>query len=168
MPPTAVDAFTESLASQSVPVEQLPAAAVTGHLAESIDGPAVGVPPTVDGVALPETVTVDPSASELQAAETGVTGAGPGIADYGSVVVADDGDGSEHVSLFVDTHVAVLAASEVVESMGAALDEIGARTRDGLTSAIVTTGPSATADMGALVTGAHGPSELRVVLVTDR
>jgi L-lactate dehydrogenase complex protein LldG len=34
-------------------------------------------------------------------------------------------------------------------------------------SAIVATGPSATADMGALVKGAHGPKVVHVVVLDD-
>ncbi|MFW5900663.1 MAG: LUD domain-containing protein, partial [Halodesulfurarchaeum sp.] len=35
-------------------------------------------------------------------------------------------------------------------------------------SGILATGPSATADMGATVHGVHGPSEVHVIVVTDR
>ena len=144
------------------------AAEATDELTSLATAPVVGVPLGLDGVSLPDGVAVDPSPSELDAATTGITGAGPAVADYGSVVVADDGAGAEHVSLFVETHVAVVAASDVVQSMGEALDELGPRTREGLTSAVVATGPSATADMGELVLGAHGPTAVHVVLVTDR
>ncbi|MFB6362014.1 MAG: LUD domain-containing protein, partial [Halobacteriales archaeon] len=37
----------------------------------------------------------------------------------------------------------------------------------GRRSAVLTTGPSATADMGELVTGVHGPGDVHVVAVTD-
>lgn len=164
----AIASFEESLAAQDVPVRRTTAADATGELAALVETPAVGVPIPVEGVSLPEAVALDPSPSDLEAARTGVTGAGPAVAEYGSVVVADRGDGAEHVSLFAETHVAVVAASDVVESMRDGLDELGSRVRDGLTSAVVATGPSATADMGALVTGAHGPTDVHVVLVTDR
>jgi L-lactate dehydrogenase complex protein LldG len=164
----AIASFEESLSAQDVPVTRTTAAEATGELASFAASPAVGVPLPLDGVSLPADVAADPSPSELDAATTGITPAGPAVADYGSVVVADEGTGAEHVSLFAETHVAVVAASDVVQTMSDALDELGPRTRDGLTSAVVATGPSATADMGELVLGAHGPTAVRVVLVTDR
>jgi L-lactate dehydrogenase complex protein LldG len=165
---TALESFEDSLSAQSVPVTRTTAADATGELASLVEPPAVGTPLPYDGVDLPGAVTVDPSPSDVEAAKTGITAAGPAIADYGSVVVAGGAEGAEHVSLFADTHVAVVAASDVVESMSAALDELGPRVRDGLTSAVVATGPSATSDMGELVEGAHGPTAVRVVVVTDR
>jgi L-lactate dehydrogenase complex protein LldG len=42
---------------------------------------------------------------------------------------------------------------------------LGPRCREDGTDVIVATGPSATADMGALVTGAHGPKAVHAVLV---
>lgn len=168
MTAAAIESFTESLAAQSVPLTRTTAADATDELAALVEPPAVGVPLSTDGVSLPDGVALDPSPSELDAATTGITPASPAVAEYGSVVVADDGDGAEHVSLFADTHVAVVAASDVAESMRDGFDELGPRVRDGLTSAVVATGPSATADMGALVEGVHGPTAVHVVLVTDR
>jgi len=69
------------------------------------------------------------------------------------------------VSLFVDRHVAVLDEADVVPNMEAAFERFGAEIPDTYGDAIIATGPSATADMGALVKGAHGPSEVRVVVV---
>lgn len=168
MAATAIASFEESLSAQDVPLTRTTAADATDDIAALVESPAVGTPVAVEDVSLPDEVAVDPSPSDLEAARTGVTGAGLAVAEYGSVVVADSGDGAEHVSLFADTHVAVVATSDVVESMGDALDELGPRVRGGLSSAVVATGPSATADMGALVKGAHGPTDVHVVLVTDR
>lgn len=168
MPATAVESFTDELSEQSVPLTRAAAADAADELATLIEQPAVGAELPYDDVSLPDEVTTNWTPSDLQAATTGVTSAGPAVADYGSIVVADDGEGAEHVSLFVETHVAVVAASDVTQSMGDALDELGPRTRDGLTSTVIETGPSATADMGELVLGAHGPTTVHVVLVTDR
>jgi L-lactate dehydrogenase complex protein LldG len=49
--------------------------------------------------------------------------------------------------------------------MPAAFERIGELIREGRDDLILTTGPSATADMGALVKGAHGPREVHVVLI---
>ena len=99
-------------------------------------------------------------------ARTGVTAAALGVADYGSVVLRSDREGTEPVSLYVDRHVAVVRASDVVPDMPAAFERLGPLLRDGA-SAVLATGPSATADMGALVKGAHGPKTVHVVVLDE-
>ena len=133
-----------------------------------LDAPAVGSPLPFEDVSLPDTVDTDPTVEALEAAKTGVTAAGYGIADYGSVVIQGGTDGEEPVSLYADEHVAVVAASDVLPDMGAAFDRLAADIRDGTGQAIIATGPSATADMGALVKGAHGPIDVTVVALEDR
>jgi len=133
-----------------------------------LDAPAVGTPLPFEGVSLPETVAVEPTMTELERASTGVTAAGYGIADYGSVVIQGGPDGEEPVSLYAEEHVAVVAASDILPDMDAAFDRLAADIRGGRGQAIIATGPSATADMGALVKGAHGPMAVTVVLLEDR
>ena len=131
--------------------------------------PAVGTPPSDSGVGLPEWIETEPTTDDLRAARTGVTAAGIGIADYGSVVLPLTEQGSEPVSLFVDRHVAILDRSAVVAGMPEAFAWLGETIRDGdaTGSAIVATGPSATADVGALVRGAHGPKSVHVVILNE-
>jgi L-lactate dehydrogenase complex protein LldG len=137
-------------------------------LSAHVDEPAVGVPLEGVGVSLAETgVTVDPTPAELKRARTGVTPVAFAIADYGSVVVPSTASGVELVSLFVDRHVAVLDGTTVRPNMEAAFELLADSTREGGGSSIVATGPSATADMGALVRGAHGPSDVRFIVGED-
>lgn len=165
-----VDAFTRSLAGLDVPWTRTTSGEFDAALDDVLEAPAVGTPLGIDGCSLAdrEDVTLDFTPADLEVARTGVTAAGPAVADYGSVVVRTDGAGTEPASLYVDRHVAVVPESAVVPSMRDALGEVGAAIRDGLTGAIVATGPSATADMGELVYGAHGPRAVHVVLVGDR
>ncbi|WP_424008884.1 LutC/YkgG family protein [Haloferax denitrificans] len=140
-------------------------------LADVLEGlcsdPTIGVPLPYDGVDLPDWVNTDPTPTDLREANAGVTAAGLGIADYGSVVVQGTPDGVEPVSLFGDLHVAVLRRSDIVPGMPEAFDWLGEEFRTGHSSAIIATGPSATADMGALVKGAHGPKEVHVVILDE-
>lgn len=146
---------------ERVSTEDCPAA-----IADAVEEPAVGVSLDEFGVSLSETpVTVDPTPSELEAARTGVTGASLGVAEYGSLVLPQTDDGSELVSLFVDRHVAVLRERDVVPDMETAFDRLDGDIPDDVGSAILATGPSATADMGALVKGAHGPQTVHAVIV---
>ena len=138
-------------------------------LAVAIEEPAVGTPLPFDGVSLASSpVTLDPSPSDVSAATTGVTPAGMGIADYGTVTLPSGADGDELVSLYTPRHVAVVAASDVVPDMPAAYERMSSEFAAGMDSQILATGPSATADMGTLVEGVHGPHETHVVILEDR
>jgi L-lactate dehydrogenase complex protein LldG len=167
---TDVRTFTRSLSGLDVPWTRTTVEGFDDALDDALDPPAMGAPLGIDGVSLAdrEDVTLDPTPSELEAAATGVTAAGPAVADYGSVVVPTDAAGSDPVSLYADRHVAVVPESAVLPSMEAALGELATATREGQSGAILATGPSATADMGELVYGAHGPRSVHVVLVEGR
>lgn len=165
---TAVGPLISALSDLDVPCERTTPDRFNATLAEHLRGPAVGTPLNGVNASLTGTeVTIDPTPAELDAARTGVTPASFAIADYGSVVVPSEQTGTELVSLFVDRHVAVVDAVDVVPEMDAAFDRFGEDFRSVSSSAIVATGPSATADMGELVRGAHGPSEVHVVVVEE-
>ena len=164
---TPVGSLVSALSDLDVPCERTTPEEFDATLADHLDGPAVGTAlDDVDASLAGTDVTVDPTPAELEAARTGVTTASFAVADYGSVVIPTTETGTELVSLFVDRHVAVVDAADVVPEMDAAFDRFGEEFRSDRSSAIVATGPSATADMGSLVRGAHGPSEVRVIVVT--
>ncbi|WP_226023763.1 LUD domain-containing protein [Halomicrobium salinisoli] len=166
MSATPVDSLASALSALDVPCERTTPGEFEETLAEHCRGPAVGVPlEGVDAALSGTDVTVDPTPAELDAATTGVTQASFAVADYGSVVIPTTETGTELVSLFVDRHVAVLDEADVLPGMEAAFDRFGEELRAEAGSGIVATGPSATADMGELVRGAHGPSEVRVIVL---
>ena len=156
--------FEEALSALDVALTRTTPTAFESTLQEIVTDPVVGTPLPFEDVALPEWVDDEPTPATLEAATTGVTAASMGIADYGTVVLPSTPEGAEQVSLFPDLHVPVLRASDLVPDMPTAIDRLGPQLREG-TSAILATGPSATADMGALVKGAHGPKEVHVVVV---
>ncbi|NHX37757.1 MULTISPECIES: LutC/YkgG family protein [Halolamina] len=160
--------FASSLEDLGVDLVRTAADEFASTVAPLLDAPAVGTPLPFESATLPDSVETDPTVAELEAAATGVTAAGYGIADYGSVVVQGGADGAEPVSLYADEHVAVVAASDVLPDMDAAFDRLAEDVRSGTRQSIVATGPSATADMGSLVEGAHGPMDVTVVLLEDR
>ena len=161
------ESFVASLSGVDVAVETVPERRLGGAIDDFVVGDAVGIPGRDWTDTRPDSVDWDPTPAALRDAATGVTGAALGIADYGSVVLPTSPPAAELVSLYVDRHVAVLDAEDVVPDMDAAIDHLATAVPDEYRDAIIATGPSATADMGALVTGAHGPSEVRVVLVED-
>ncbi|MFC7155776.1 lactate utilization protein C [Halomarina halobia] len=137
-------------------------------IAAVVESPAVGVELPFEGVSLAETpVDVDPTPARLEGARTGVTAARMGIADYGSVVLESTPEGGEPVGLYAERHVAVLRREDVVPGMREAFARFGPWLREGRDSAVIATGPSATADMGGLVKGAHGPKEVHVVILDE-
>jgi L-lactate dehydrogenase complex protein LldG len=166
MSATPFDSLATALGTLDVPCERTTREGFAETLASHLRGQSVGVELEGLPVSLSGTdVTVDPTPSTLKAATTGVTPASFAIADYGSVVIPDSDSGAELASLFVDRHVAVVDEREIVPDMEAAFDRFGEAFRHEQQSGIIATGPSATADMGELVRGAHGPSEVHVVVV---
>lgn len=160
------DQFASLAADYGVETTRVQAKEATTVVADAVTSPAVGAPLPFDDVELPETVTTDPTPAELDEAVTGVTAATLAVADYGSIVLGADPEGTEPVSLFPDHHVAVLRERDVVQDMAAAFERLGGDLRATRGSAVLATGPSATADMGSLVKGAHGPKTVQVVVVT--
>jgi L-lactate dehydrogenase complex protein LldG len=138
-------------------------------LRTQLEEPAIGTPLPIDGVSLENhPISTSPTPRELEAARTGVTAVEFAIAEYGSVVVTSGPEGTEQISLFPDTHVAVLRERDILEGMPEAFERLAEDVSEGLTSAVLATGPSATADMGELVYGAHGPRNVHVLVLTDR
>ncbi|MFB6244425.1 MAG: lactate utilization protein C [Halobaculum sp.] len=165
--PDLYDAFAEEAATYGVELTRVDVStgAVRETLAEVIEQPAVGAPLPWEEVSLPASVTTEPTPAELTEATTGVTAASFAVAEYGSVILAATPDGSEPASLFPDLHVFVLDAADIVPDMRATFERLGDQFRADRSSAILATGPSATADMGALVQGAHGPERVHGVVI---
>ncbi|WP_224449634.1 LutC/YkgG family protein [Haloprofundus salilacus] len=159
-----VSAFERSLGRLDVGVARTSADALDDALGSATLDPVVGAPLPFENCSLPDWIPTDPTPADLKRAKTGVTAAELAIADYGSVVIRATPDPTEQVSLFCDRHVAVVRAEDVVPGMSEAFERLAEWTAAG-DSAIIATGPSATADMGALVKGAHGPKEVWVVVV---
>lgn len=160
--------FRESAEPLGVTVTRVDREGVAAAVAAAVEPPLVAAGRSALGEAL-ESVTVpaEPTRAALEAATTGVTPAAMGVAESGSVVLVPDGTGVEPVSLYPERHVAVLEAAALVPDLAAALAELGPALADG-GDAILATGPSATADMGDLVVGAHGPATVHVVLVEEQ
>lgn len=161
-----VEQFETEIKRYGVDVAHASHEDVTETVAERIDPPAVGVPLPDVGSDLPNAVTTDPTPSELDAAVSGVTKASLGVASYGSIALRTDQAGSEPISLFAEHHVAVLEEADIVADMPEAFDRFGDELRETRGSVVLATGPSATADMGALVRGAHGPKTVDIILIS--
>lgn len=169
MSDTRTDEFEASLVAVDVSVTRTMAAGFEDAVAAVVEPPAVAVDLPFDGVSLAETTaTVDPTPAELREARTGITTGQVGITGYGSVVLRCTDDGAEFLALYPERHVIVAPESGIVADMTDGIDAIADQVRDDSGDFVVATGPSATADMGAVVQGVHGPSDVHVVLLEDR
>lgn len=165
MATSTVETFSSQLDAYNVSVTRTSPGDCAETIADLVEQPAIGVPLPFENASLPDVVETDPTAADLRAAHTGVTAGALGIAEYGSVLIETTPAGTEPVSLFNSQHIVVLRESDLVDEMRTAIEWLGPRARDDDTSVIVATGPSATADMGSLVQGAHGPESVHVVLL---
>jgi L-lactate utilization protein LutC len=97
------------------------------------------------------------------AIRAGVTGAICGLADTGSILIADGEGDPLKASLLPEIHIAVLCASNILPTLADAF-RLPLLTRS--RSAVIITGPSRTADIEmSLTIGMHGPRELHIFLV---
>lgn len=167
---TVVSDFVTRLSDRGVRVLETTDDSVGELLESEIETPAVGIDPQelpVDLASLDVEIDLDPTPETMDQAATGITGTTGGIADYGSVIIQGGPEGQEPVSLYPDHHIAILRAEDIVADMGSAINDIAESIQAGNHSHIIATGPSATADMGALVEGAHGPKSVTVVVVSE-
>ncbi len=110
-------------------------------------------------------VRVDATADELVHSAVGVTEAFAGVARTGSVCVDISYQRTGMVSLLAPLQIAILAAETIVPQPRD-LFRTDVLDGKGLTRDFVfVTGPSATADMGPLVRGVHGPHKLHIILL---
>ncbi|QLG47398.1 LUD domain-containing protein [Natrinema halophilum] len=163
-----VGRFERALEGLEVGLERVPAADASGRIETIAQGPVVGTPLPFEGVSLPDSVRTEPTPAELEAARTGITPVRFAIAEYGTVAIESTADGTEPIALYPDRHVAVVAERDVVPDLSAGFERLADGFDEGRTSVVFATGRSATADMGELVHGVHGPGDVHVIVLEDR
>ena len=110
-------------------------------------------------------VLSSPTDEQLSKAEVGVCGAFAGVASAGSVCIAMGPPLVTMASMLMPLHIVLLPAERIV-ARPRDLFEPACFDGGGLQRNLVfITGPSATADMGPLVRGVHGPHRLRILLL---
>ena len=114
-------------------------------------------------------VTVEEATVESAArAGLGVTGAVAAIAATGSLVLDSRAAGGRVASLLPTVHLCVASVNTLLPTPADVLRRLGSATDALPPSLVLVTGPSRTGDIEQLLTlGAHGPTALHVVLVTD-
>ena len=110
-------------------------------------------------------VVVDATPEEMVRTAAGVTEAFAGVASTGSVCINVSHERTGMVSLLTPRQIAVVAAETIVPQPR---DLFRTDVLDGKGLArdfVFVTGPSATADMGPLVRGVHGPHKLHIIVL---
>jgi L-lactate dehydrogenase complex protein LldG len=110
-------------------------------------------------------VVVDATPDEMVHTAAGVTEAFAAVASTGSVCISVSAERTGMVSLLAPHQIAVVAAETIVPQPRD-LFRTDVLDGKGLTRDFVfVTGPSATADMGPLVRGVHGPHKLHIIVL---
>jgi L-lactate dehydrogenase complex protein LldG len=110
-------------------------------------------------------VRADPTSEEMVDSPAGVTEAFAGVARTGSVCVDVGYQKTGMASLLAPLHIAVVAAETIVPQPRDLFREDVLRGKGLTRSFVFLTGPSATADMGPLVRGVHGPHHLHIIVL---
>ena len=170
-----VDQFEKAVRVAAASVERIPRSAQ--RLADAVfrlepDAKRIAVAQPLDLLAelfdgcrrLPGAFT-SRSKQDLKSADVGITDAFAAVARTGSVCVSVDHNYAGYISLLSRAHIVVLAATDIVERPGDLLRPDCLEGKGLRRSFVFITGPSATADMGPLVRGVHGPHRLHVIIL---
>ncbi len=106
-------------------------------------------------------VNTAPTEKDLETADVGITDAFAAVARTGSICLSLNNNSGTVVSLLPKKHIAVLSYDSIVARPRDVFELPVAAERD----FVFISGPSATADMGELVRGAHGPAYLHIILL---
>jgi len=106
-----------------------------------------------------------PTDDQLATADAGVTEAFAGVARTGSICIAMGGGLRAPASLLMPLHVALLPVERIVFRPRELFEPKGIGAEALKRNLAFVTGPSATADMGPLVRGVHGPHRLHILVL---
>src|SRR5271170_1610289 len=110
-------------------------------------------------------VIAKPTDDQLAAADAGVTEAFAGVARTGSICIAMGPALRAPASLLMPLHVALLPVERIVFRPRELFEPKGSGAEALKRNQEFVTGPSATADMGPLVRGVHGPHRLHILVL---
>jgi L-lactate dehydrogenase complex protein LldG len=141
------------------------------------DLPVPGIDALLAGMGItcvePDVLGVADRAAQLDALEAvpiGITGADAAIAESGSVLVVSDQGRGRLASLLPPTHIAIISAERIVQTMPDAFallrEQYGDRMLQDRSNLAIISGPSRTADIElSLTLGVHGPKEVHVIVI---
>lgn len=110
-------------------------------------------------------VIAQPSDEQLSTADVGVSAAFAGVASSGSVCIAMGAPLASAASLLMPLHIVLLLPERIVGRPRDLFDSSCLGGEGLRRDLVIVTGPSATADMGPLVRGVHGPHRLQLFVL---
>ncbi len=110
-------------------------------------------------------IVTKPDTDELATTEVGITDAFAGVARTGSVCITINPGLDSYISLLPRKHIVILESKNIVARPRDIFENYILKNRVEETGWIFISGPSATADMGELVRGVHGPDKLHIILL---
>ncbi len=110
-------------------------------------------------------VATNPTDHQLSSIKIGITDAFAGVARTGSICVSVSKNLGGSVSLFTREHIAILDARTILPRPRDLFSEEYLDGKGLERDFVFITGPSATADMGPLVRGVHGPGKLYIIVL---
>jgi len=173
--PSLIDLFVTRATEAAAKVERIPRtpADVRAAIARATEGARTLV--IASGEFLPADVYVaarslpgviaKPTDDQLATADAGVTEAFAGVARTGSICIAMGPPLRAAASLLMPLHVALLPAERIVFRPQELFELQGIGQEALRRNLAFITGPSATADMGPLVRGVHGPHRLHILVL---
>ncbi len=112
-------------------------------------------------------VITEPTKEQLSTIRCGVTDAFGAVASTGSVCVPVSKGLASPISMLTRKHIVVLDAKTIVPRPRDILSDSFLNGKGMNRSFSFITGTSATADMGPLVRGVHGPGELHIIILSN-
>ncbi len=112
-------------------------------------------------------VVKDPTKEQLSTVRCGITDAFGAVAVTGSVCVPVSKGLTSPISMLTRKHIVVLDEKTIVPRPRDVLSDKYLDRKGMARSYSFITGTSATADMGPLVRGVHGPGELHIIILSD-
>jgi L-lactate dehydrogenase complex protein LldG len=112
-----------------------------------------------------EKVVTQPTKEQLKKMKLGITDAFCGIAKTGSVCVSISKNLTSPASMLTRKHIVVVDGETIVSRPSDLFSENYLNGKGLTRSFSFITGPSATADMGPLVRGVHGPGKLHIIIL---
>lgn len=112
-----------------------------------------------------QNVITNPSKTLISQIKIGITDAFCAIAATGSVCVPITNSLSGLISMLVNKHIVVVDSKTIVQRPRDVFSDEYLNTKELKNNFSIITGPSATADMGPLVRGVHGPGKLHIIIL---
>ncbi|MEE9430467.1 MAG: LUD domain-containing protein [Melioribacteraceae bacterium] len=110
-------------------------------------------------------IIINPTNKQLANAKVGITDAFAAVASTGSVCVTITNSMAGTFSLFTTKHIAIVDSKNIVQRPREVFQLEPFKTITSKQDFLFISGSSATADMGPLVRGVHGPAKLHVIII---